>query len=260
MAFGLLIADTGWALDQIRPKAQRADLYISGVRFGRSHLLRSRPNGAATTFTRFSPTGLNGHPRIGSHQSAIRSAVKSSTRMKEPWRMHRGHTAANHAMGTYIRNFIYLVGVSAEPEKNRTPVQPRISSENRGQSSKLRRRCCTPRPQTWQARTAGRQRLTVAPTWAGSRVGVAASQSTGGISRPGETEPAALLKRDRREGLEAVGKAGKALARMEVRGADGRDCLLPSAGEQAAQAQAQARDPHAGVSAGHTMQVGRTYR
>jgi hypothetical protein len=55
-----------------------------------------------------------------------------------------------------------------------------------------------------------------------------------------ETGRAAPLRRDRREGLKAVGQAGKARARTAGYGKSAVGSPRPSAGEQAARAQAQA--------------------
>jgi hypothetical protein len=170
-------------------------------------------------------------------------------------------------------------------------TEPQISSENGGQSSKLRRRCCTPTPQTWQARTSRWQRPTAAPARAGSRVRVAAGRAYwrqddsrlaggGGPNAPprsGETGGKGCRLSGRRgtraDGM-GIGNPKRGRAGCQIRspaarpGASspippdtaGRSPEIgrlnlwvggsafngsdsPSAGEQAARAQAQARPP-----------------
>jgi hypothetical protein len=159
--------------------------------------------------------------------------------------------------------------VSAEPEK-KPPPWPNPKSQVKTEGNRqLRHRCCTPRPQTWQACTAGRQRPTVAPARAGPRVlgayrrqdGACGCQSESRIA--GGTEPNALSGSGKtgRKGCRRPGRRGEHAGHSPRPAAAGRKGPRPrpSAGAQTARAQAQARAPTratslaAGLHAGHTM-------
>ncbi len=148
--------------------------------------------------------------------------------------------------------------------------EPQISSENGGQSSKPRRRCCTPRPHTWQARTAGRQRPTAAPARAGSRVLGAYRRQDGargcqnGSRIAGGMEPNAPSRSGKTgwKGCRRPGRRGRHAGcptRARRRRRRKEHGPRPSAGDQTARAQAQTRAPTraaslaAGLHAGHTM-------
>jgi hypothetical protein len=141
-------------------------------------------------------------------------------------------------------------GCTRNLEKNRLLHEPQISSENGGQSSKLRRRC-----------------FPEAPDLAGAHSGKAATDGSAGAgwiaglratglrkrvtwlperksnSRARETGRAAPLRGYRREGLQAVWQAGRHARGRPGMGSRNGHRPRPSAGEQAAQAQAQARAP-----------------
>ncbi len=116
----------------------------------------------------------------------------------------------------------------------------------------MRRRCCTPRPQTWQARTAGRQRPKVAPARAGSRVlgGVPATrrayrrEDDSRIAGGGRQNAPPRSGETGGEGCRLSGRRGRHARGRPVLGSRrrrmGHSPPRPSAGEQTARAQARA--------------------
>jgi hypothetical protein len=153
--------------------------------------------------------------------------------------------------------------VSAEPRKKHSLDR---TLKTRAISNGLAAPVATPRPQTWQARAWGGQRPTAPPSREKNRLGrefgwavrTAVRTTATIIVWARETGRAAPLRRNRREGLQAVGQAGKAPARTAGYGSRLTERTQPPkrgrAGRAGAGASASANAGlHAGVNAGHTM-------